>query len=84
MPATMPSSSAGTFPPLFGDVALHRVSSTLADAGAIPVHPAHARLGSERHKVRVLLITQFPASQAVLLLRQHDDAAPLGRLVGKG
>jgi hypothetical protein len=75
---------------LFRDVAteplhvgLDRIGGALADLAAVQVHAAHARLRRELHERRAQLL-DVALANAVLLLRQHDDAAPLRRLVGEG
>src|SRR6185369_6702803 len=61
---------------LAGDEALDRVDGTLADRAAVEVDAAHARLRGERDEGRAELV-DAPLAQAVLLLGEHDDAAPL-------
>ena len=66
---------------LVGDPAQDRVAGALAQPRAVVVDAAHPRLGGEGHElgaVRGELVLAQP-----VLLGQHDDRAPLGRLVGE-
>ena len=88
--STVVCSSGGTWLPMLLDAASCIVSGApLRIAVSIgQVHAAHARLGGEgdemhaagRSSARGL---DCAAAQAVLLLGQHDDAAPFGRFVGQ-
>ena len=49
----------------------------------VQIDAAHPRLRSERNESRVQLV-HFARTQPERFLRQHDNAAPLGRFVGKG
>ena len=64
------------------DPAQDRVAGALAQARAVVVDAAHARLGGERDEVRADG-REVVLAQAVALLGQHDDRAALGRLVGQ-
>ena len=66
---------------LVGDPADDRVAGALAQARAVEVDAAHARLRGERDEARVRR-QQLVLADAVLL-GQHDDRAALGRLVGQ-
>ncbi len=59
-----------------------RVSRAFSQSAAVDVDAAHSRIGGERNELRFVL-GDFAAAQAVFLLGQHDDRAPLGRFVGK-
>ena len=65
------------------DPGLDGVGGALADARAIGLNAAHARLcaeGDELEAARDLL----PLAEAEALLGEHDDGAALGGLVGQG
>jgi hypothetical protein len=64
------------------DVRDDGVDGALAHLPAVEVATAHARVGAERNEVGAEL-AHVAAAQVVLLLHQHDDRAPLGRLVGE-
>ena len=64
------------------DVAPYRVGRALAVLETVQIDAAHARLGGEGDEVRIVA-REVAAAQAVLLLREHDDRASLGRLVGE-
>ena len=64
------------------DPAENRVARALAQSSAVVVDAAHTRLGGERHEVRADG-SEVVLAQPVALLGQHDDRAPLGRLVGQ-
>ena len=66
---------------LLADPAQDRVAGALAQAGAVVVDAAHARLGGERDEAGVER-GQLVLADAVLL-GEHDDRAALGRLVGE-
>ena len=66
---------------LVGDPADDRVARALAQAGAVEVDAAHARLRGERHELRVRR-QELVLADAVLL-GEHDDRAALRRLVGQ-
>ena len=58
----------------------HGIHRALADDRAFMVDAAHAGLRRESHELP-LEVGDVDAAQAILLLRQHDDRAALGRLV---
>ena len=62
------------------DPAADRVGGTLADRAPVEVDAAHAGLGRERDE---RALGDVPFAQAVALLREDDDGAALGRLVGE-
>ena len=66
---------------LLADPAHDRVARALAQAGAVEVDAAHARLRRERDEVRVLGLELVLAD--AVLLGEHDDRAALRRLVGQ-
>ena len=59
-----------------------RFGGALAELAAVDIDAAHARVGGERNEVR-LVLGDFAAAQAVLLLGQHDDRAAFGSFVGQ-
>ena len=62
------------------DEALDRVGRALPELPAVHVDAAHPRRRGEGDEGR-LVLAELAAAQAVALLREHDDRAPLGRLV---
>ena len=62
--------------------AADRVHGALADLAAVEVHAAHPRLRGERDELGVGL-HEVALAQAEALLREHDDRATLGGLVGE-
>ena len=60
------------------DPAADRVGGALADAATVHLDAAHARLRGERDELGAV---QLAAAQVVPFLREHDDRAPLRRLV---
>ena len=65
---------------VLGDEALDRVGGALAEAAAVEVDAAHPRRGGERDE---LVLAELLLAQPEALLRENDDRAPLGRLVGE-
>ena len=59
------------------------IDRALPDAAPVEVHAAHTGLRSERHE-QSAVAREIALPQAKTLLDEHDDAAPLRRLVGKG
>ena len=80
IPSIVAPSSAGIAAALLLDPAADRVGGALADAAAVDLDAAHARLRGERDELGAL---QLAAAEPVPLLREHDDRAALGRLVGE-
>src|SRR5262249_61583008 len=64
------------------DVALDGIGRALADVAAVEVDAAHPGLRGEGDEVRPERV-HVALAEAVLLLREHDDAAPLRSLVGE-
>ncbi len=62
------------------DVLDDGIRRALADLAIADVDTAHARDGGERHETRAER-TQVALAQIEALLREHDDAASLGRFV---
>src|SRR4029077_6802293 len=58
-----------------------RLDRPFSAPGRADLDTAHARLGAERNEAG-LHVGELAAADAVLLLGQHDDRAPLRRLVG--
>src|SRR5665213_2477919 len=96
MPSNFPSlATASGVPPAFAIAsAIALISRTasaltagcedraLSDPRVADFNPAHAALRGERNEFG-LHFSQIAATDAILLLRKHDDGAALGRLVGK-
>ena len=87
--AAVPRNAVGNFRKGLRHIApgiLHKLSdgvrSAFAQSAAIDIHAAHPCIGGERNKVGFVL-GDFATAQAVFLLGQHDDRAPLWRFVGK-
>ena len=81
MRSSSAASSGGAWPPSSLDPAQDRVAGALAQAAAVDVDAAHARLGGERDEL-ALQRGDVVLADAVLL-GEHDDRAALGRLVGE-
>ena len=80
IPSTAAPSSAGMLPPCSSTQ--RRIASAAPLRMLRPSHldAAHARLRRERDELGAV---QLAAAEAVALLREHDDRAALGRLVGE-
>ena len=76
------SSSAGDAAALLLDEALDRVGGALAELLPFDVDAAHPRRRREGDERR-LVLAELALAQAEPLLREHDDRAALGRLVGE-
>ena len=80
--STSSSSRAGIRAALLLDPPLDRVGRALAELLAVEVDAAHPGRRRERDERR-LVLRELAAADVVLLLREHDDRAALGRLVGE-
>src|SRR5512139_1490247 len=80
------STISGVRPAKGLDIGQHGVRRALAYAGPIHVYAAHACLRGEGDEVharrRIETHADRTAAEAVLLLRQHDDATTLWSFVG--
>ena len=79
-PCDDPVELGGRAAALLVDEPLDGVGGALADQRAVHVDAAHARRRAERDE---LVLAELALAQAEPLLRQHDDRAALGRLVGE-
>ncbi len=60
-----------------------RTGRALADLAPVDVHARHPGLGGEGDPLGTRQLALVALAQSVLLLRQYDDGAALGRLVGQ-
>src|SRR5258707_921237 len=78
-----PAEFDGDLAALGPDPLRDRVGCPLAEHMPVEVDTRHPCRGGEFDPVRMGELTRRAGSQAVLLLGEYDDRAPLGRLVGE-